>query len=131
MRALNFADADHDKVTGPLITAHKSATNDEQRRRVLKLWQTFSPATESVRKRLAEDIWLPLAESGATGLRAALDYIGLVSPAPRGLRDELTDRLLAIEVQNDELAKMRDRKMRDAGWLKKPGLFGRGRKKNK
>lgn len=128
LRAVNFTDADPGRVAEALVEAFEAATNDDQRRRVLKLWQTFGPAKETTRKYLAERIWLPLAESGATGLRTALDHFMLVTPAPRGLRDDLIDRLRAIEVSNEDLAKALDRKLQSAGWIKKTGFLGRGRR---
>lgn len=131
LRAINFADADPDRVTDALVAAFESASNHDQRRHVLKVWQTFAPAKENVRRRLAEAIWLPLAEKDATGLRIALEYFGLVVPAPRGVRDDLIDRLQAIKITNDDLAKARDRRMLDAGWLQKSGVLRRGRRKRK
>jgi hypothetical protein len=109
-----------------LVHAAAAASNDEQRRHVLKLWQALGPQGDTPRRQLIEGVWLPFAHGGATSLRTALEHFALIDPAPRGMQRALVKELRSMQIKNDNLAKLLDRRLLATGWIKKDWL---GRRK--
>ncbi len=131
LSACNLSETLEDKVAKQLIRAFDEASNDEQRRRILRLWQILSPSKQAIRWKLVESIWLPLIRGNQSEGRAALEHFDLLVPAPSGYKKKLVDELMQTEVKDSSLRDRLDKKMRQQHWIKKSGLFGRSRERIK
>lgn len=126
LAACGLNDADEEKVAKQLIRAFEEAKNDEQRRRILRLWEIFSPTKQAVRWDLVEKIWLPLLRGNQSKYRAAIDHFSLIVPAPSRRKKVLVEEIMKVEIKDSALRKRLYKNMREQKWIKKKGPFGLG-----
>jgi hypothetical protein len=104
-----------------LMALFEAADDVAARRRVMELWRHLDPTSQSVRRRLVEAVYLPLASSGDEGLDLALSFFGLVAPV-KGVRSAVRDALRNA-AHSDEQKRRVDGRLLEAGWTRK-SLFG-------
>ncbi len=125
--AAHYSEGDHEATAELLVDLYQRATNNGDRSGVLVLWEALGETADPVRRRLINDVAIPMAHQGKGALNLVLDHLSVALPPPRGT-------LQALRKTLRERAKGKDQKKRvdtvllDAGLTRRSGLLGRGRK---
>lgn len=101
-RALGIADLNDAAAADLIVQRHQASTNNDQRERALRLWAYADITTESVRRRLFEEVLYNQFAHNAQATRVGLDALPrLAQTQPRRTKKALQD---AVEraVQDDE-----------------------------
>jgi hypothetical protein len=105
------------KVAERLGQLFAAAPDETGWRAILNVWQQLSPTGEAARKRLIQEVYLPLIEKGDTGVDLALLYFGLVADV-RGVRKSVT-AALENAVHTDEQKDRLDKRLLEAKWKRR------------
>jgi hypothetical protein len=124
LRAIRFSEAAPVKVAAAITRVAAEATTATQREGALILWGEFKPTGLSTQEGLINDVYLPQAKRGGEDLDIAVSHFGLVSGQRGKLRNAIIDAL-TNSASDDQRQRIEDR-LKEAGWLKRGGLLGRG-----
>jgi hypothetical protein len=113
-RAARLSELNHQRLADRLIELCQSATNHEARERVIDLWALVQPSSQSVRRRLVENIYIPLTKTGDRGLDLALTNFGLVADV-QGIRNGVRKALRGA-AKKDRHKKRVEKRFEEAGW---------------
>lgn len=116
-RASRFSEADGASAAQVLIDLYSSATNLDQRERVLMLWRELSPVNADIKGRMLEEIYRPLAQSSVGGFDLAIKYLGLAQGVPEETLLNLIE-VLRRSCPQGKRAKLEQR-LRDSGLVKR------------
>jgi hypothetical protein len=116
IRAFGLSGADPDRASEILVRAYQATSNNEERGRLLDLWQMVSPSGSKAERALVDRVFLPLLEQGKGATRIALDHFSLVQNVSNAARERLK-RGIKTAAAGSDLAKRADRLLKDAGWI--------------
>jgi hypothetical protein len=77
------------------------------------------PAAASAQRALADTIYIPPLGKGKYAIRLALAHFDLVQHMTGNPRDRIKQALQDATREDPELGKRADKRMRDAGWVKR------------
>jgi hypothetical protein len=117
IRGAGLRDANPARATQTLVEAYKAATNNEQRERVLNLWDLLQPAGDEALRTLIDKIYLPLLKEGKGGAEIALNHFSLVQNPPTQAAKERVMKSIKAAAETEKLAKRADKLLRNAGWI--------------
>lgn len=123
LEAAHLSEVPAHKVADRLVDLFVEIEDADAQRRVMDIWQQLAPTGDTVRKRLVEQVYLPLIASGDDGLDLALSYFGLVAPV-KGVRKTVRAALRNAARTNGQKRRV-DQRLLEAKWTKK-SLFGFG-----
>jgi hypothetical protein len=116
LSAVRFSDDSGMKPAEELIRLFNGADTPEQVATVMRLWRSLAPKKWPVRRRLIDEIYIPLLQRGPSGVEAALEFFDLVSMSRGALRKQISDALLdAARTNKDRLRRVQTR-LKKAGW---------------
>lgn len=117
--------ADEGPICEALVELAKKADNLERRTFVLDIWDQLEPSQRKVRETLIRDVFLRIAEEGATSHDLARKRLELAKDPPSGIKDELLTRL-AASASDDGRRKKLEKKLEQVGLTKgSSGFIGR------
>ena len=119
LRLCHSQEADSARVVVVLLKLFEQSGNNDGRERVLQLWAIARPATATAQRTLADKIYIPLLSRGKDAVRLALAHFDLVQHMTGNVRDRVRQALQEATSGDSELGKRADRRMREAGWIKK------------
>jgi hypothetical protein len=119
--SIRFSQLPETEVARLLVERYQRATSNEDRERILLLWELFRPVSDPARRSLIQDALLPLARLNKQGLDIALKHLNLAIPTPHGTKKQLVDTLRDA-ARDDEQKRRTERRLLDAGLLRKTGI---------
>lgn len=124
VRATGLAEAEPVRAGQTLVQSYERASNNDERQRVIALWELVDPAPDRVRSNLIDRIFIPLLGEGKVATRIALARFSLVRHTPTKAAKERLKQAIRKAVAGDkELSKRADRLMKEAGWISKKRKF--------
>lgn len=111
------------RIAPLLLDLGGQASNLDHWRTILRLWSELAPTGDQTRRRLVDEIYLPLVKRGGGALDLALEHFGLVSSPPAGRKKRIRDAL-RDGARGDQQRRV-DQRLQQAGWLRR-SLFGLG-----
>lgn len=123
--AVGLSEVQERRIADRLIELYSEASNLPARKTIMSLWRTLSPSSQAVRRRLVENIYIPLAGSGSGGFDTALSFFGLVAPV-ENIRNEVR-AALRTAAPSETARKKVEKKFEEAGWRSKKKLLGKQR----
>jgi hypothetical protein len=125
LASLGWAEVPDTHATDLLIARYSASTNQPERQAVLAMWHAASIASTSCRRRLTEQILLPMLALNQATATTALSYLArLADPIPHGTRKALRD---AVETAASQWSRLRPpavRAMEQLGYtIERRGLF--------
>jgi hypothetical protein len=126
-RAAHLAGADEDTIAESLVRLFGKADNLTDREQVLIIWELLDPKSADVRRHLIREVFLPLADSGATAFDLARRHLKLCADPPRGTKQQILDSLAAAAPDRKRAEQMRKRMLevglieekKQKGWLRR------------
>lgn len=119
IRTFTLGDADADETASVIAREYDRAGNNDERDRVLDLWQLVPPAGAKAQTKLINDVFVPLLERGRGGAEIALRHFALVQNPPTDVaRDRLKRSIKASVAATPDLARRAEKLIRKAGWIK-------------
>ncbi len=112
-------EADATRVAAVLRELFEASANNDERERVLQLWSIARPPAAPAQRLLVEKIFIPLLGKGKDAIRLALSHFDLVQHMTGNARDRIKKALQDATMNDPGLAKRADKRMRDAGWIKR------------
>jgi hypothetical protein len=103
------------EITEILVTLFDSASNNDERERVMAMWEHFGPSDQTARRALVDGVFIPLINHGRGATSIALRHFSLVENPPTQAARERIKRALKESPLSDESQKV----MRDAGWVRR------------
>ncbi len=126
LRAIQFPEADQAQAASAIIrVVDGDEVSAQQWVTALNLWGELKPTGQPTQERLIQSVYLPAVRSGREGVDVAISHFGLVSHQRAKIRSEIIDALSKAAADDDQSQRIEDR-LKDAGWLKRGGLLGRG-----
>ncbi|HEY3542956.1 MAG TPA: hypothetical protein VGK79_10475 [Gaiellaceae bacterium] len=86
---------------------------------MLQLWSTARPPAAAAQRLLADKVFIFLLGKGKDAVRLALTHFDLVQHMTGNSRDRIKKALQDATRDDPDLGKRADKRMRDAGWIKK------------
>lgn len=118
IRGFGLPGADADRASATLVDAYQATSNNDQRGRLLDLWQIVSPAGTKAERLLVDQIFLPLLKEGKGATRIALDHFSLVqNVSTNAARERLKSGFKTAASAGDDLAKRAEWLLKNAGWI--------------
>ncbi len=125
LRAIHFSEADQGQVAAEIERIATQSDTPSQRELALVLWGEYKPTRQATQDRLVDNVYLPLVRRAGADLDIAVSHFGLVAGRRGKARSSITDALRDSS-SDDEQQKRIEERLKEAGWLKRSGLFGRG-----
>lgn len=122
-QAAHLSEVPAHRVADRLIELFAKADEVGKKRTVMDIWAELNPTGEATRKRLVQDVYIPLIASGDEGLDLALSHFGLVATA-KGVRKPVTAALQNAARTGQQKRRV-DRRLLEAGWRRR-SLLGLG-----
>jgi hypothetical protein len=119
LRLCHPQESDAGRVATVLQTLFEASSKNDERERVLQLWGLARPATTTAQRLLADKIYIPLVGKGKDAIRLALTHFDLVQHMTGNPRDRIKQALQEATKDDADLGKRADKRMRDAGWIKR------------
>jgi hypothetical protein len=119
LRLCHAQEADSARVAAVLLRLFEESGNNDARERVLQLWAIARPAAAPTQRTLADKIYIPLLGKGKDAIRLALTHFDLVQHMTGNPRDRIKQALQEATRDDSELGKRADKRMREAGWIKR------------
>ena len=122
LEALGFPEADQQAAAELLIKRYRKASKNEQREQVLLLWRALRPTHAEARRRLIQEVMIPMATENGKALDYVLREIDLARDPPRtknALRAALREGAKKFKREKQVRTKLED-----LGWVKRSGRFG-------
>lgn len=116
LRTLRFSSASEVKVADLLVDRYKRAGNNRGREEVLELWAALRPSDPGTRKRLIEEVLIPMAGRNAEALGMVLRDLDLARQPPQ-TKGKLRDALRQAGKDLDREKQVR-KKLVEMGWVK-------------
>ena len=113
-----------DRISGLLLDLYKKSTNNDQRERLLRLWEIARPTDPKAFRTLADKLFIPLLKEGKGAVKHALAHFGLVQHASGAVQERLKKSIQEAAGDDADLARRADKVLRDAGWIKRRNWFG-------
>ena len=120
LRDLRMGGADQDRLSKTLCSLFHDAGNNEERERILRLWEIAQPSGQKARAALVENVFLPLVGGGKGQVKIALDHFNLVIGVGKTMQTKIKRALDDSTVGEKDLQKTANRVLREVGWIKKP-----------
>src|SRR5919109_111232 len=118
IRGFGLPGADADRASAALVDAYQATSNNDQRGRLLDLWQIVSPAGTKAERLLVDSVFLPLLKGGKGATRIALDHFALVqNVSTNAARDRLKSGFKTAASDAEYLARRAERIVKNAGWI--------------
>src|ERR671924_76972 len=118
IRGFGLPGADADRASAALVDAYQATSNNDQRGRLLDLWQIVSPAGTKAERLLVDSVFLPLLKGGKGATRIALDHFALVqNVSTNAARDRLKSGFKTAASDAEDLARRAERIVKNAGWI--------------
>jgi hypothetical protein len=107
LQLLGIAEADPKLTTVLILKRFKEATANRHRESTLRVWRAFDPDAPAVRRKLINEVFIPIAKHGVGGYELARKYLSVAKDPPRGTKGKL---LKALE--NKDRSRAQRRRMR-------------------
>ncbi|MDX6636264.1 MAG: hypothetical protein QOF06_2467 [Solirubrobacterales bacterium] len=122
LRQLGITSADPEQMTDSITQRYTKATTNPERETALAIWEAFAPSSAKHRKRLIQEVFVPLCGLNVGGYELCRKYLSLCKRPPRGTKEEI---LSALNHAPDlrRLKKMRHR-MKEVGLRPLPKIEG-------
>lgn len=122
LRQLGIASADPEQITDSIVQRYTKATTNPERETALAIWEAFAPSSAKYRKRLIQEVFVPLCGLNVGGYELCRKYLVLCQRPPRGTKEQI---LAALNQAPDlrRLKKMRHR-MKEVGLRPLPKIDG-------
>lgn len=120
VRGFGLAEADAERAGSRIIELYKATSNNDERERVLLLWSVVRPASDTIRRKLIDQVYIPMLGQGKQATLIALRQFDLVRDPPSGAARERIKQAVRTSAYGDkELEKRADKILKDAGWIKR------------
>jgi hypothetical protein len=126
LRAINFAEADQSQASAAIIrSVDGTEKNTQEWETAMTLWSILAPAGQPTQERLINGVFLPAVRSGHDGIDIGISHFGLVSHQRGKVRSEIMGALTEADADADQQKRI-EGQLKEAGWLKRSGIFGLG-----
>ena len=125
LSAYGFASFEAGHVVSELSRMFDDASNNAERESVMRIWRVIKPS-QTAQAALVNRVYIPMLRQGRGAAKIALDFFDLVDPPPSIAARDRIRAAIREEVKGDSTLERRANDLlRNAGWIKKRGLFGR------
>lgn len=123
LKAALLDSCDENSVADILERQYNSATNNDQRERIIEVYDAASLSEDSVRRELINTILLPAIDENKGSLRHVLSHMELLRDPPHGTKGKIKEALSRQLAEYPRYSKSYGKQLSEMGLLERVGFF--------